>query len=269
MGRSSAAGIAQTADANSAADQTTATTAQADEQQDIGNYEAQLSKYAADNPYTAGGEYQTSQNQTLAGTADAGSAALTDTLQTQAKRTGQNATAANATAAEAARQNQIGLSSAESADNTQRIGDEANYNAGVLQDTGNTANMEAQVANPALSAAGGQLNTAVGANKQDSTFWDDFGSSAASTLGKVAAVGAAGAVCWIAAELYGGWLDQRTIDVRAWLFGPFRDRWYGRVITNLYYWCGEWLAGKVRKYHLLRRLFLPIFNVALKKARGC
>jgi hypothetical protein len=188
MSRAQQTQVLNTATANSAADQTAAENATTAETADIGNYEAQLSKYAASNPYAPGGEYQTSQNQSLAGTADAGSTALTDTLATQAKRTGQNATAANATAAEAARANQRTLATGEADANQTRIGNEANYNAGVLQDTAKPVEMEAGIANPNLSAANANLGIAGNAAKTPG-FWDTLGDSFASGLGKVAAGG--------------------------------------------------------------------------------
>lgn len=188
MSRSQQQQVLNTATTNSATDQTTAQNATAAETADIGNYEAQLSKYAASNPYVSGGGYQTSQNQALAGTADAGSSALTNTLQTQAKRTGENSSAANATAAEAARANQRTLATGEADANTQRIGDEANYNAGVLQATAAPVSMEAGIANPSLSAANGSLNTAAGVT-QTPGFWDTLGDSFASALGKTAGGG--------------------------------------------------------------------------------
>jgi hypothetical protein len=188
MSRAQQTQVLNTATANNTADQTAATTATAAETADIGNYESQLSKYAANNPYTAGGEFQTSQNQSLAGTADAGSAALTNALDTQAKRTGQNAGAANATAAETARANQRTLSTEEGNANTQRIGDEANYNAGVLQATAAPVSMEAGIANPNLSAADANLGIAADTAKTPD-FWDTLGDSFAQQLGKTAAGG--------------------------------------------------------------------------------
>lgn len=182
MSRSQQSQVLSTATANSGADQTNATNAVAAENQDIGNYEAQLSKYAASNPFTEGGEFETEQNKSLAGTADVGSKSLETQLQTQAKRTGENAGAAIATGAEAARANERELSTQEAQANQTRIGDEANYNAGVLQDTAAPVSMEAGVANPSLSASDEALKTAAGAAQQPS-FWDEFGNSAAKGLG--------------------------------------------------------------------------------------
>lgn len=188
MSRSQQSQVLDTATANSGTDQTAATTAANAETADIGNYESQLAKYAAENPYTSGGEYQTSQNQTLAGTADAGSAAITNQENTIAQRTGQNAASADAVAAESARQNQRDLSSAEGGANAQRIGSEAGYNQGVVSASEVPAQLEAGMYSTSLGGANSSLNTAESA-AQTPSFWDTLGSSFASQLGKTAGGG--------------------------------------------------------------------------------
>jgi hypothetical protein len=174
MSRSQSGDIANQAQANSTADQTNAQSAETAEAADVNNYQAQLSKYAAENPYTAGGEYQTSQNQTLAGNADAGSAALNNQLQTQAKRTGQNATAANATAAEVARANQRELGTQEASANQQRIGDQSTYNASALQDQATAAALQQGLYSTSIGAGDNSLNTATQASKDDESTLDSI-----------------------------------------------------------------------------------------------
>jgi len=274
MSRSNSANISSTAQTNSSTDQTNAENAENAENADIGNYESQLSKYASENPYTSGGEYQTSQNKTLAANADVGSTALTNQLQTQAQRTGENAGAATATAAEAARQNQRDLSSAEGAANTTRIGNEAGYNQGVVSASEVPAQLEAGEASTDLGAADNSLGTAQSASASSPSFWDEVlqgslaaGASAAGAATS-AAMGGGKGKCWIAAELYGGWNDPRTIDVRRWIFNDFIQSWYGEIICNLYEWQGERVAGWIHRWPMLRRVFLPLFNKALNKARG-
>lgn len=272
MSRSQETQVLDTANANSSADQTAAEKAQAAETTDIGNYETQLAKFAAGNPYTAGGEYQTAQNQTLAGTADAGSAALTDQLQTQAQRTGQNAAGANATAAENAREAQRTLSAEEGSTNDTRIGDEAGYNQTTLNATAVPAQIEQGIYGTGVAGANGALNTAQSA-AQTPGFWDTLGDSFAKSLGETAGGGngsGAAAImkyCWIAAELYGGWFEPRTVAVRQWLATEFAARWYGPPLLWLYGVGGEWMAGCIRRRPWLRRVFLPIFNRALANAR--
>lgn len=268
MSRDQSSDISTTAQTNSGTDQTAAENAQTAENTDIGNYDSQLSQYAASNPYVQGGEDQTAQNQTLAANADVGSQAITNQEQTQAQRTGQNAGAANATAAAAAQQNLINESSAEGADNTTRIGDEATYNQGVLGASEVPAQLEAGEASTDLGAANSALSTSESASAASPSFWDELSSGLTSGLG---AIGSASITksksCWIAAELYGGWLDPRTVDVRRWLFEDFSKSWYGFVICATYAWCGERVAGWIKRWPMLRHIFLPLFNAALAKAR--
>lgn len=188
MSRSQQSKVIDTAEGNSSSDQSTATKAVTAENGDIGNYEQQLAKFAASNPYTAGGEYQTSQNKTLAANADAGSAAITNQEQTQAQRTGQNAAGGMATAAEAARANQRQLSAEEGDANDTRIGDEAKYNDQVLAASEVPAQLHAGIYGTALGAANGSLNTASSAAATPG-FWDTLGNSFASSLGKTAGGG--------------------------------------------------------------------------------
>lgn len=78
-----------------------------------------------------------------------------------------------------------------------------------------------------------------------------------------AAGGAVG--CWIAEAVYGV-DDPRTHIVRAWLNGPFRETRAGNLIMDLYLAIGKPVAWAVRRSSLLRRLFRPLFNLALAKA---
>jgi hypothetical protein len=189
MSRSQSANISTTAQTNSGADQTAATDALAAENQGIQGYEAQLSKYAANNPYTEGGAYQTAQNQSLAGTADAGSAAIQNQESTLAKRTGQNAGAADAVAAEAARENQRTLSTDEANANQSRIASGADYGKSVLAASEVPAQLEAGEYATSLGGANNSLNTAESASAASPSFWDELGSGFASQLGKTAAGG--------------------------------------------------------------------------------
>lgn len=183
MSRSQQSSIYDTGKANSGTDQTNADNALTTENADIGDYQTQLAKFAASNPYTEGGEYQTDQNKTLSSAADVGSSAITNQVQTQSARTGQNAGAAVATAAEAARANQRGLSSAEGDADATRIGNEAGYNDKVLGASEVPAQLEAGEYATSLGAANGALNTA-GTAAQTPGFWDEIGNSFAKSLGQ-------------------------------------------------------------------------------------
>jgi len=185
MSRSQQGQIINTAEANSGADQTNATKAVNVEAGHFGNYETQLAKFSAENPYKEGGEFDTATDQKLSGVADVGSKAIADQLQTQAKRTGQNAGAATATAAEVARQNERDLATGEAGATQARIGDEAGYNQTVLGASEVPAQLEAGIYGTSLGAANGALNTA-GSSAQTPGFWDTLGDSFAQSLGKTA-----------------------------------------------------------------------------------
>jgi hypothetical protein len=74
--------------------------------------------------------------------------------------------------------------------------------------------------------------------------------------------------CWIAAEIFGGWDEPRTVLVREWLVSDFSRGAIGRALVNLYRRFGERMAASVRKHNSLRWAFTRIFNLALKKAEA-
>jgi hypothetical protein len=185
MSRQQQSQVLATGTADNATDQANAQQAVTAENADIGNYDQQLSKYAANNPYTEGGEFQTEQNKTLAANADVGSKAITNQVETQAQRTGQNAGAAVATAEEAARANERDLAAGEGSAETTRIGNDANYNAGVLQATATPITAEQGVYGTSVGAADSVLGTEAGVSATPG-FWDNLGDSFAQGLGKAA-----------------------------------------------------------------------------------
>lgn len=94
-----------------------------------------------------------------------------------------------------------------------------------------------------------------------------------STINDVTGLGTAGASayknvtgCWVAAEIFGGWMDPRTIRVRSWMFGPFRRTLAGRMVSSLYLRWGERTAAAIRRFPLLRPLFTILCEAALRRA---
>jgi hypothetical protein len=77
-----------------------------------------------------------------------------------------------------------------------------------------------------------------------------------------------GSGCWIAAALYGGWDDPRTIDVRRWLNTEFVKQPIGRMVMKLYLRFGERIAEAVKRSAVVRAILRPLFDLALRKARG-
>jgi len=72
--------------------------------------------------------------------------------------------------------------------------------------------------------------------------------------------------CWIAAEVYNGWLDPRVSLVRGWIFGEFAKKFLGSLAARAYLKFGERTAEAIRQHPMLRRPFKALFDCALRKA---
>lgn len=241
-------------------------------QNDIGDYKNQLAKYVSSNPYAQGGQYDATINPQLANTSDAGANSLAGALQSQAKRTGQNSAAALATANSGAQANTRQLSSDLASAQQSRINSDAGYNETALNATAVPAQQESSLYGTSGSQANQELGTEEDAAKTPS-FWDEVGGGIAGGLGKGLSYnsgsgGPSGSVCFIAAELYGGWDNERTVLVRTWLHTEFSQHRVGRMLVALYVRFGERTSGLIRKHPSLRWVFLPLFNAALRKAQG-
>lgn len=70
--------------------------------------------------------------------------------------------------------------------------------------------------------------------------------------------------CWIAAEIYGGWEEPRTVIIRRWMMENHADHW----LVNLYIRTGERVAALVRKHRPVRWVFTRIFEHLLRQATG-
>jgi hypothetical protein len=75
-----------------------------------------------------------------------------------------------------------------------------------------------------------------------------------------------GGSCWIAAALYGGWEDPRTIVTREWLNTEFIKSRVGSFLMKLYSKYGERTAEFIKKHTWAKAPFRPIFGLALRKA---
>jgi hypothetical protein len=152
-------------------------------QQDIGNYESQLGKYASSNPYTAGGEFQTDTNRVLANTADSSATSAGARLQGIAARTGQNPGGATAATEEMQNQNERNLGGQEAEAERIRLGEKANYDKGVLSATAAPVSMEESIA----SGQGGMFAHALGAEEDAAktpSFMDQLGGAFTGALEK-------------------------------------------------------------------------------------
>ena len=240
-------------------------------QGDVQDYQDQLSKFAAANPYGSGGEFQTSENKVLANTSDAAAQAAGQTLQAAAVRGGQNAGSSIAATEAIEQQNARNLSGQEGEVNAQRIGDEAGYNDKVLSASSVPASLETALSGQQGTVAEGDLGIEQKAGETPS-FLDTLGSSFAGALGSgvgtIASAGIQGAIgCWIAARIFGGWDDPRTKLVRLWLSEEFSRSWYGSLIWKSYQRWGKKIADEwMPRSSALTWLLTKIFNAALVSA---
>ncbi len=282
MGKAEQSGIYQTAAAQNATDSSGSqqgfNKAQGDiatEEGGINNYAGAVSQFNANNPYVQGGAAQTAANQAIADTAAGQAQAAGQVLQGQAVRTGQNAGGAIAATEKLEEQNARDLMGAQANATQQRLGAGANYTeAGLkgLQDIvgmqgavtgqqGQLANQQGDLANQQMSEEEKAANTPT----TGEVIEQGLNSAADNTLAIAGKAGVA-AMCWIAAELWGGWADPRTVQVRRWLDTSFRARWYGPPVLTAYERWGEQVATVIGKRRLLRRLFQWLFDKALRQA---
>jgi len=149
-------------------------------------------------------------------------------------------------------------------------------NANVKQDQSNSAaSMLSGLYGTNVGAQGQALNTANGATQAGTqagqSGWLQNLTGIVGALGGAASGAASMGFkpgCWIAAELYGGWNDPRTIDVRRWIFGDFAKTYVGRVACELYLLFGERIAEMIHRHRWMRKPFKALFDCALRKARA-
>ncbi len=114
----------------------------------------------------------------------------------------------------------------------------------------------------AATGAGSAASTTANEIAQENNSWVNAAIGAAGTIG----AGAVTKYCWIAAELYGGWSDPRTVKVRTWLINKYSRTIVGHIVCAMYARWGKQTAEAIRRHPWLRHVFLPIFNLALRKA---
>lgn len=114
------------------------------------------------------------------------------------------------------------------------------------------------------AATGAGTAAATSANQIAQANFAPWG-AAAGALGSIggAAVGKLPPMtCWIAAEIYGGWEEPRTVIIRRWLLENYPEHW----LMKLYRRYGERVAALVRKHRPIRWAFTLIFNELLRRA---
>jgi hypothetical protein len=224
-------------------------------QTDVGDYQDQLNKTAAANPYTQGGEMQTTENQQLSNSADAGATSTGEALQSAAVRTGSNAGGDIAATTDAAQANERNVS-----------GQEAAATQAVLGASAVPESMEAGLASQQGNLATGAGNTAQQA-AQTPSFTDELGNAGLqAATGLVTGNGAGSKAlygCWIAEAIYGEF-DPRTLIARLWLNGPFLEKRCGPTVMWLYERYGQRIAWFVARSRFLRWVLKPIFDKAVE-----
>lgn len=220
--------------------------------------------FKAANPYVAGGQAQTVENQQLADTADAQARAAGQTVQSAAVRTGQNAGGAIAATEQMQQENERALAGQEASATDKRLAADTGYQGAVLGATGETENLQDQLAQQQAGAAQGALGTQETA-AQTPSFLDELGSGLIKA-GDSFAQGAGAAVgkCWIAAAVFDEDLatGTKTAVVRGWLWSEWAKHWYAKPILSVYQLIGKWASQQ----RWIVRLLTPLFHKAFAKA---
>lgn len=176
---------------------------------------------------------------------------------------------------EAAIESSLAQNEANQQANAQLNVTEQGYEAGrqnYFQSVSDLASAPGQLENPAtqagsaaMGAAGQQMQGATDiANAQNAWM-----APVAGMIGAVggAALGKPPAPCWVAAEVFGGWYEPRTILVREYLTTIFTKSLFGHVVMALYTRFGPTWATWVRKSKLARGIATSLMSRALRNAR--
>jgi hypothetical protein len=124
------------------------------------------------------------------------------------------------------------------------------------------ANQAGQVATGANQVTDTQANQ----NAQDSLGNELLGLGEGLAADTATAVGGKG--CWIAAAVYDGWDDPRVAEARNFIFNIWPSRSYlGEIVARLYAAIGEKVARIVKRSSILRSIFKPLFDIAVRKNR--
>src|SRR5713226_562142 len=255
--RGQAKAVSQQGRTQSAQDQANAQASLAATNKSVGDYNRNLGSFMKFGRATYGpnGEFLRDQNTLANTTAAAGANKIGGDLATNAFRTGENTAGYAGTLAESQREASRNLAAQLAKSDADRLEkltaleqygvDASKFPAGVYEALYGTG----------TSGSAAQLNPAAKAAAQPS-FFQQFGQDIIGAAGGAAA-GALG--CWIAAAVYDGWLDPRTVLVREWLNTEFIKRPLGRVVMALYLRFGEQIAGCINRHRWLRHGFRPLF----------
>lgn len=193
---------------------------------------------------------------------------VSTSLQNAASR-GMGATPAGYTADQErqAYQQQAGNNSANYSND---FGNQHNEQVSLYQNANNMlANSANQNQNSATANNSGAAGTSTSlystSSQQQANPW-------ATAAGSLAGLGSAASgfmpktPCYIAAEIFGGWTEPRTMLVREWLLATAPRTKIGRTLLALYRKFGERIAAKIRVSNPLRVIFTQVCDEALGHA---
>lgn len=269
MGRSQSNQAFQQSEGQSAQDQGNAQSALSGTNQALQGYDSNLANFMKFGRATYGqnGEFAQDQNVIANTTAAAGNKANQTNMALNAMRTGANTANYAPAAATAQRQSEQDVTSQLANADATRLQNLTNINQYGVQASALPAQIQSSLYGSSLSGANGAGSNAVNAAKTPG-FLDTFLPSLVGAAGQVGAGYAQGLAknCWIAAELYGGWSDPRTIAVRKWLNTEFVKRPVGKMVMALYLRYGKRVAAFLHKRPQFKVFFRPLFDLALKRA---
>ena len=239
--------------------------------QNAGNSVSQFNKNLQDymtglkSTYGSGGEFMKDQNTIANTTAKAASDKIGGDLALNRMRTGENTAGYAGTLAEATR--------AGSRDLTDRMATADATRLGTLNQGGQfgvdaskfPASVYESMYGTSLGGSTGSLDAAQRAAAANSSFGDMLLPSLIGAGGELGS--AAIKKCWVAAELYGGWEDPRTIALRRFIFEDWKTL-PGRAFAWLYLHTGERVARLIHYDPLARAAFKLLFDRLLARAQG-
>jgi hypothetical protein len=233
---------------------------------DIGTYLSNVnSALSAGNPFQSK-DYLTKQNLQTSGAMNSANDAEKQALGETVARTGTNSAAVANTVADSARQGQRDLTQYNAGRDTANEDTWLNQQDKLMGDQLAGANSQAGVYATSLGGQNSTLETAQqGADAQ--TAANDGMIDAGMTAAGTAAGGYFTGKCWIAAELYGGWDDPRTVLVRRWVRDDLPKTWLGRIADAAYGRWGEQYAVRIKTHRIERAIMQHVFDCALMAAR--
>jgi len=127
-------------------------------------------------------------------------------------------------------------------------------------------------AGEAATGSNNTTNSQANQNAQDSLGNELLGLGEGLAADAATAVGGSGKAaaggCWVAAAVYGGWDDPRVSEARNFIFNVWaKTSVLGSIVARIYTMVGERAASLVKRSTILRSIFKPLFDIAVRKNR--